>query len=380
MAGMKPFEIFRSGSHTTSKGQPLTFAETDIADIVASYDPALHEAPIVIGHPKQDAPAWGWVGSLSRKGGVIVAEPKQVDVTFAEMVEAGRFKKVSASLYSPNQAGNPTPGKYHLRHVGFLGAEPPAIKGLAAIEFSGEEADTIIEISFSEWRQSWAIETIARVFRSLRDRLIETDGVEAADKVISDYELEQLTQTAAEIRTEDRPASTAVQPLFSETSESENTTMTTDAERKAELDAREAAIVAREQENAQREATFSEGQRAARTAEDKAFVEAIITAGRLPVGLKEEATALFCELDDGETLTFSEAGADVTKSPRAAFRDLLEKLPVPVVTGELATGDGHDFSDPKHVQAAIETEISAARARGEHLDPAGALNRLKARK
>lgn len=379
MAGMKPFAIFRSGSHTTAKGQALTFAETDLADIVAGYDPALHEAPIVVGHPKQNGPAFGWVKSLTVRDGTLYADAKQVDVNFSEMVKAGHFKKVSAALYSPTQAGNPTPGKYHLRHVGFLGAEPPAIKGLPPIEFSGEDADTIVEIEFSEWRSAWAFETIARVFRSLRDRLIESDGLETAEKVISDFELEQLTQTAAELRTEGRAEVAAPQPLFSETTEDQNMT-TADQQRQAALDAREAALAAREQEVANRDATFSERERAARADEDKTFVGSIVAAGRLPIGLAEEATALFSELEDGETLTFSEAGTDVTKSPRAAFRNLLEKLPIPVVTGELATGDGHDFSDPAHVRVAIETEIKAAAGRGEKIDPATALTRLKAQK
>jgi len=373
---MKPFAIFRTGSHTTSKGQPLTFAETDIADIVASYDPALHEAPIVIGHPKQDGPAYGWVGSLSNKGGTVYANPKQLDATFSEMVEAGRFKKVSAALYSPSQAGNPTPGRYHLRHVGFLGAEPPAIKGLPSIEFSSEEADTVVEIEFSEWRQSWAFETVARIFRSLRDRLIETDGVDVADKVISDFDVDELAKTAVELRTEDRPKDIS---YFSET-EPEESDMKTAEARQAELDAREAALRQRETDLSSREATFSETERKTRASEDAAFVASVVEAGRLPVGLKEAATALFSELDEGDTLTFSEGGADVTKSPRAAFRDLLEKLPVPVATGELATGDGPDFSDPAHVQAAIETEIREAEKKGETISPAAAAMRLKARR
>lgn len=378
MAGMKPFAIFRSGSHTTSKGQTLAFAETDLADIVASYDPALHEAPIVIGHPKQDGPAWGWIKSLSARDGTVYADPRQVDATFSEMVQQGRFKKVSAGLYHPDQKGNPTPGKYHLRHVGFLGAEPPAIKGLAAVEFS-EEAETEVEIEFSEWRQSWAFDVAARLFRSLRERLIETDGADVADRVIPGFEVDQLSQTGTEIRAEDHSDPVAAQPVFSET-QPEEPDMKTAEQRQAELDAREAAVADREKAIDTRETTFSESQRAARLEEDTAFVASVVTAGRLPVGLKEAATALFSELDDSETLTFSEAGADVTRSPRAVLRGLLEKLPVPVVTGELATGDGPDFSDPAHVRVAIETEIKAARDRGETLDPATALSRLKAQK
>jgi hypothetical protein len=370
---MKPFEIFRTGTHTTAKGQTLTFAETDVADIVASYDPALHHAPIVVGHPKQDGPAYGWVKSLSVQGDRIVASAEKVDVAFSEMVRDGRFGKVSAGLYHPSQAGNPTPGRYHLRHVGFLGAEPPAVKGLKAIEFAEAEVD--IEISFSEAEASWAFGTIARVLRAIRDRFIETDGTEKANQVVSDWELETITQAAADMRA-NAPGLVA---HFSETTPKDET-METVEQRQAALDARETALKERETTLSSNETTFSESRRKVRADEDAAFVASVVQAGRLPVGLQHEVTALFSELDDATTLTFSEGDQSVTKSPRDALRSLLDKLPVPVTTRELATGDGPDFSDPAHVQEAIITEIKAAKDRGETLDPASALSRIKSRK
>lgn len=370
---MKPFEIFRTGTHTTAKGQTVTFAESDIADIAASYDPALHHAPIVIGHPKQDGPAYGWIKSLSVRGGTIVAEPEELDTTFSEMVRESRFKKVSAGLYAPGDKANPTPGKYHLRHVGFLGAEPPAIKGLKPIEFSEGEMD--IELEFSEWRLSWSLENVGRIFRSIRDFIIDERGIETADKVVPQWDLDQMTQTAADLRADARVEDARTH--FSET-EPKEPDMKTAEQRQAELDAREAALNQRAADLTTRETNFSEGQRATRQTEDAALVASLVEAGRLPVGLKEAATAIFSELEDGETLTFSEGDQSVTKSPRAAFRDLLEKLPVPVATGELATGDGPDFSDPAYVQTAIETEIRNAADKGETISPAQAAMRLKA--
>lgn len=372
---MKPFEIFRTGTHTTAKGQTLTFAETDVADIVASYDPALHHAPIVIGHPKQDGPAYGWIKSLEVKDGRIVAVPEQVDTTFSEMVRDGKFSKRSAGLYHPTQAGNPTPGKYHLRHVGFLGAEPPAIKGLKPVEFA--EGELAIELEFSEYRTAWAFDNVASLFRRIRDFIIETRDVETADKIVPPWDLDQIAQTAADIRADGRVDE--VRPHFSET-EPKDTTMKTAEQRQAELDARENDLKQRETDIAGRETTFSENAKKTRATEDAAFVTSIIEAGRLPIGLKESATALFSELDDGETLTFSEGDETVTKSPRAAFRDLLGKLPVPVSTEELAKGDGPDFSDPQHVATAIETEIKAAKVNGEDISPATALSRAKSRR
>ena len=105
---------------------------------------------IVVGHPVTDGPAYGWVKALNFAAGGLEAEPDQVDPAFAEMVAAGRFKKISASFYPPESPKNPVPGVYYLRHVGFLGAQPPAVKGLRAPSFAeGDEAITL-EFSFAE--------------------------------------------------------------------------------------------------------------------------------------------------------------------------------------------------------------------------------------
>ena len=149
-------------------------------------------------------------------------------------------------------------------------------------------------------------------------------------------------------------------------------------EQLAAIAAREAALAERETSVAARETSFSETAAATRKKEDAEFVAGVVREGRLPVGLQAGAEALFSELGD-EELTFSEDDEEVKTSPRAAFRDILSKLPKPVMTGEIATGDGPDFSDPLHVQEAIETEIRKADERGEKLSPAAAAMRLKAR-
>lgn len=147
---MKRIHIFKTGTHTDSHGQTLTFSESDLAAAVAAYDPNLHQAPIVVGHPKTDAPAYGWVQSLTGNGGNLFATPEQVNTEFSEQVAAGSYKKVSASFYPPNSPANPAKGAYYLRHVGFLGAEPPAIKGLQPIEFN-ETCDAVtLTVDFTE--------------------------------------------------------------------------------------------------------------------------------------------------------------------------------------------------------------------------------------
>ena len=124
-------EIFRAGRHTSDSGESIDFSAADIRDIADGYAPAMREAPLTVGHPASNLPSYGWVKGLTATAdGRLLMRPGQVDASFAEMVQAGRFKKRSASFYPPNNPSNPRPGKWYLRHVGWLGAQQPAIAGL----------------------------------------------------------------------------------------------------------------------------------------------------------------------------------------------------------------------------------------------------------
>ncbi|MEP0860574.1 MAG: hypothetical protein HRF52_03950 [Ignavibacterium sp.] len=130
----KWFAIFKTGKHTDSNGNEREWTENDLDKIIESYDKTKHEAPIVIGHPKTNAPAFGWIEKLKRVGDTLYALPSQLAQEFVEMVNKGLFKKRSISLYPDGT----------LRHVGFLGAQPPAVKGLPDVEFKeGETLSTI---------------------------------------------------------------------------------------------------------------------------------------------------------------------------------------------------------------------------------------------
>ncbi|MBP8147117.1 MAG: hypothetical protein KAX94_03235, partial [Acidovorax sp.] len=121
-------EIFRAGRHTDDAGRVHEFSEADLDGMAASYSPQLREAPLCVGHPQDNLPAYGWVKSVGRNAqGVLTIATHSVEPQFAEMVAARRFPKRSASFYPPNSPNNPTPGKWYLRHVAFLGAQPPAI-------------------------------------------------------------------------------------------------------------------------------------------------------------------------------------------------------------------------------------------------------------
>lgn len=145
-AELKPIRIFRKGTFTSVEGEEIAFGEAELADIVASYDAAQNPAPLVIGHPKLNDPAYGWVDHLAIEDGEVVAyiDPALTEPSFAEAVNAGRYRKVSAQFYPPKNPNNPAPGKFSLKHVGFLGAHPPAVKGLRTVSFGADDGGDLI--------------------------------------------------------------------------------------------------------------------------------------------------------------------------------------------------------------------------------------------
>src|SRR5690606_14253546 len=248
MSTVRPIEIFRPGRHTAMSGETLVFGEADLRASAEAYDPSRHEAPIVIGHPRHDAPAYGWIASLSYADGRLLAHPRQGDPEFAELVRNGRFKKVSAFFYKPDSPSNPVPGVYYLRHVGFLGAQPPAVKGLKAVELAAGDED-VVEVEFGE-----ADGGIVRdLFRRLREWLIRSAGQETADDVVPAWMVDSVERQLEEAK--DSPSYS--EPTGSVSQQREETDVDPKelekrerelAERQRELEAREAEFAEREQQ------------------------------------------------------------------------------------------------------------------------------------
>lgn len=127
--------IFQGGKQTDSQGREHD-GNALIDKAVATFNASRHEPPVVIGHPAENAPAYGWVEGLRKQGNLMLAKVKQVEPVFADMVKQGLFKKRSAAFYPDGT----------LRHVGFLGAMPPAVKGLPDMAFA-DSAAAVFEFS-----------------------------------------------------------------------------------------------------------------------------------------------------------------------------------------------------------------------------------------
>lgn len=128
-------QIFKGGRQVDASGRPHN-GDALIQQAVANFNAADHEPPAVIGHPKTDDPAYAWVSDLRSvvTNGATFLEAKFRDVapSFEAMVKDGLYKKRSAAFYPDGS----------LRHVGFLGAAPPAVKGLANVAFREGDGPT----------------------------------------------------------------------------------------------------------------------------------------------------------------------------------------------------------------------------------------------
>ena len=359
------YEIFRAGTRTDANGNTVTITETDLAAAAQAYDPKVHEAPIVVGHPKADAPAYGWVKSLGVQNGVLTADFAQVDEGFADLVKAGRYKKVSASFYPPTSPNNPKPGVWTLRHVGFLGAQPPAVKGLSAISFA--EGEVYVEFAEDAHLQT------ASLLSRFRDWFIGRFGLEEADKVLPDWQIEAIKELAAVPQTH-APAEFTESPPPPENHENKETPMSLEQELAAEKAAREAAEKKAAESQAELKKLQDEQHAALRDGaheQNAEFAEGLVKEGRLKPADKDLVVKVldFAEYPDDVTADFGEGSKKqpLSAALRAFFTAVLPKQ---IQGGEMAKGEtpsglAADFAEASDPEALSHHQRALALAAKE---------------
>lgn len=359
---MQPIEIFKVGTHTAMSGQTIPFDHDQLAAAVAAYQPDLHEAPIVVGHPKDNHPAFGWIEKISlTDDGVVLAHPKEVDADFAELVKAGRYKKRSASWYTPDSPANPVPGTLYLRHVGFLGAQPPALKGLGDVQFNEAEEGVLEFADTSPYLYS----TIGKMFRGVREWLIGKEGIDAANQILPDYQISEL-----EYETQRQLQQTAT-PSFSEGNMSTQNQETPE-QKIARLEQELAA--SKQQQTAdfsEQEKNLKAREKALAEKEIGAQVDKFITDGKVTQAHKVGLVAFMAGLDEGsQTIEFGEGDKAVKQSPRQFMADFLSNLPKSIEYSEVSGGAG---GQPQEEMTAQELAVKVSayhkkqQAAGNHI-------------
>ena len=252
-------EIGRPGRFTSRAGKEYEFTASDLAEIAEGYDPAKFDAPLCVGHPDTDSPAYGWAKSLRFDGQRLLATPRAVDPGFAQIVNEEKFKKISPAFWPPNHPLNPTKGKWSLRHVGFLGAHPPAITGLKPAHFAaGDDGVVIIEFAFQQ-----------------EEIMKDTSGTDPNGAIGADPE-----SIKKELKKEIRKG----------------------FEQGAEFAARENQLDEREKRNEEREKRIEAREAQIRTDEITEFAAGLIKEGQLLAPEQDGLVAFMAALNDDETI------------------------------------------------------------------------------
>ena len=313
-------------------------------------------------------PAYGWVKALQFSEGGIDATPAQVNNDFADMVAAGAFKKISASFYSPNAPSNPVPGVYYLRHVGFLGAQAPAIKGMRSPSFGDSDEGVV---TFSEWDDV----TNAALWRNLREHLIGTVGQDKADAVIPGYMVTSLEQGAQD----------EVREAALEDAASVATASAVPASQFAEPNPKETTVTpeektALEAENTRLRAELAQNKADQTHAANLAFCEGL--PGVLPAWRGVAVATLDHLAAQATVVEFGEGDARAPLADR--FKAMLSALPGAVSFNEHATsaraGVSVDFADAQAISDAATAHQVDAAAKGQDLTHAQAVAVITAKR
>lgn len=338
-------EVFKAGTHIDSKGKQITFSQADLDQVIANHK--LGAAPAVLGHPKAADPAYAWADGYKRDGDRLFAKFKDINPAFEAGVKTGAYRNRSVSIFKDDKAG------WRIRHIGWLGAQAPAIDGLQPVEFACPE-DQCIEFAAPGYSLVWGLESIAKLLRGLREQMIAKDGIEAADTVLPQWQIDSAIESAAQARREFQEER-GDNPLFTQHNPGDSMFTQADidaAAAKAKKEAEDAATVnfaAKEAELLTLKATNQKARIAAQ-------IEGWKTAGIVTPAEEVGLTEFMVSLEAGEAAEFSFSAADksaVKKTPTQFFADFMAARK-PVV--KLASkGDNTDPAD-----ATVDTSDAVA--------------------
>ncbi|WGV98833.1 hypothetical protein QF117_10605 [Vibrio sp. YMD68] len=349
-------DLFKSGKQTDSKGRTQNFTHEDLDSIVSNHN-AQDPAPIVVGHPKDCAPAFGWTHQLRRQGDVLQGRFKDVVSEFEKAVQEKRYRKRSISIEPDGKGG------FKLNHVGFLGAMAPAVSGLKDIEFSSddnamafEQGMDTFEFSHSHRSIGWALNALANLFRGQREQIIEEDGIEKANEVMPSYQIETLSREAEKLLSEPESSSAFSSGHNENHQESD---MTKEEQERLE------------NENALLKAQLKTSSFQQRVAESQVVVDDALKRGALTPAQAKGMVEFMSTLpgDESSVFEFSVGNAGETKkeTPRDYLKRLLMSFGKQVPIGESnhespqgqlqyqsPTGEAVDPDDAKLHQKALE--------------------------
>lgn len=325
--------IFSGGIQTDSHGIKHDGDEL-ITKAVETFNVNHHEPPIVVGHPKDNSPAFGWVSGLKtvsevRDGksvNVLMAQFKDVIPEFASAVQSGLYKKRSASFYPDGR----------LRHVGFLGGMPPAVKGLADLKFSA--SDNAIEFE-DGGAGSDTTGIVTQIINSIRELFSHNKNAECSASYNEGKDMDNQSFTEAQLQERIKAERDAV---IAEFSERERKVADTLAQAKAHDDQINKMLdEARKAGEEKATALFAEQQRKTDAANKQRdisnFISSGIESGRIMPSWEKMGLGQFMEsLQDDNSTSFGEGDGKASFTAYGFFKSFMNEIPKAVSFGEYA--------------------------------------------
>lgn len=192
--------LFYAGEHQDKTGKIQKWTIADLDQMVANH--ARWAAPAVIGHQPNDGPRYATIKDLKREGENLFGRFHRINGTFRDLVTSGQLPDLSIAAVRDADIG------CWLKHVAFLGCEPPALEGLEPMsQFSGHQAAQAFEFAMggesaefddceAEINLAGCVLGMLEVFARMRDQLIADKGVDEAEKVIGSWNLDWMRQQA----------------------------------------------------------------------------------------------------------------------------------------------------------------------------------------
>ncbi len=327
---LKGVEIMRTGTFNpggAAAGREITIGIAELDQMVASFEalvPIGGFTPVLkLGHAEAQkfmgqssgAPNLGIVGKIFREGEKVLANFLNVPDAVVDLIRQKRFSNVSVEVV-PNLKFDGKEFSQVLTAVALLGAELPAVKGLAElasvlfteVEVKPIQADNIV--SYEQEKQ------MVTYTQEQHDALLEAAVSKAVDAAKVAY-----AETAERLTAERDEAVEAVKTV---------------------------------------KTSFAEFTDKVASAEAETMVDSAIKDGKLLPKQKEAAMAFMSNLSG--TVTFG----DEDKSMRVMFSDFLGAMPSKIDTSEKGAGSTDDQDGIDYANAGLKVDELARKAMTEN--------------
>lgn len=367
----KRHKIFRSGIHSPEKGKKV-WSKEDVETLLENTRKHSPERiPYTFRHPSNNLPVFGYAMrdelELHEEGGeaVITAKPAEFARPWVDALKQLGTDKISIGI-----------GKLgEIVHNGFT--DKPAVDGLGAafeaekdslqqvpvaaveeVEFEAADLDNPAEALFEvswKWRLSSWMQDAAEIFKRLREKEIEANGVDAADKLIPDYMIDFLKEPLP-----DEPDGDKLEPVNS----FEDNAMGMTDEEKQEFERLQKDNEELKRKNSELLQKESETEQSRIDAEIEGFCSKHSTI--VVPKIKPQVKAILKDLHGAEPQQFEAGdGKSVEKSSYDLMKEIIEGGKVQFLFEEVATTDKageQEEPDPNADPVADELKAQFERA------------------